>query len=350
MPPDLTRVLIAEDSPTIRHHLTAIIDAAPGLTVAGIAGDGEAALALADELQPDVVSMDVQMPKLDGLSATRRLMQTAPRPVVVVSGLLERDIDLSFKALEAGALAVAPKPGARHTAQFDQQQQQLTNTLRAMAGVRVVRRWAVSQPATAPPTDSLLPPTERPRPLLIAIAASAGGPGALAALLAHLHRPPPVPIVVVQHMPDEFIEGLARWLERLTQLPVRLAFHNQPLAPGMVHLASGRAHLRVQRGGRHLFAQRDEARGDYAYQPAADVLFESVALALGARSVGIVLTGMGADGAAGLLHMHAAGAHTFAQDEASSIVFGMPAAAIRLGAVERVMAPAQLAATLSRLL
>ncbi len=347
-----TRVLIADDSPTIRHYLASIIDAAPGLSVAGIAKDGEQVLQLADKLQPDVVSMDVQMPNMDGLSATRHLMQTNPRPVVVVSGLVDRDIDLSFRALEAGALAVLPKPGPRHTAEFARQQHQLTNTLRAMAGVKVVRRWPVQEPALHGGAAASIYDTQRvrPSPLLIAIAASAGGPSALATLLGHLEQPLSVPIVVVQHMPDEFIEGLARWLERLTNLPVRLALHNQPLLPGVVHLAKGHAHLQVQRRGRHLVAQWDEAVGDYAYQPAADVLFESVARACGERGVGIVLTGMGSDGAAGLLHMHAAGARTFAQDEDSSIVFGMPAAAVRLGAVDRMMAPAQLAATLNKLL
>jgi two-component system chemotaxis response regulator CheB len=286
---------------------------------------------------------------MDGLEATRRIMRSNPTPVVVVSNLVEREIDLSFRALQAGALAVVPKPASRTAPNFPEQRRQLISTLQAMAGVKVVRRWATVYEVTRVDPKEYHTHRMRPPPQLVAIAASAGGPSALATLLGGLGGKIAAPVVIVQHMPDEFIGGLARWLGKFTETPVRMARNNEILKPGVVHLAPGGYHLRVQRRENQFVAQLDETRGEYHYQPAADVLFESVAAICGERGVGIVLTGMGTDGAAGLLAMRRAGARTFAQDENSSVVFGMPSAAIQGGAAERVMSPTQLAASLRKL-
>lgn len=350
MPSSAIRVLVADDSPTVRHHLANIIDAAPVFEVVGMASNGQLALEMVEDLQPDVVSMDVNMPVMDGLEATRHIMRTVPTPVVIVSGLLEREIDLSFRALQAGALAVVAKPPARHDDAFPQHQHQLLNTLQAMAGVRVIRRWAsvYQVPRYEPRTYETR--KLRPAPSLIAVAASAGGPSALATLLAGIRNQLSVPMVLVQHMPGEFLEGLARWLGKYTDLPVNIAQDRQLLMPGMVHLAPGHAHLRVYRQEDRFVAILDTDPGPYRYQPAADVLFESVATACGNQGVGIVMTGMGDDGAAGLLKMRRAGARTFAQDAESATVFGMPGAAIEQGAAERVQSPAQLAASLRKLM
>lgn len=349
MPAKPIRVLIAEDSPTIRYYLKDMIGAAPSLEVAAIARDGQEAVALTHAIDPDVVSMDVQMPVMDGLEATRLIMRHTPKPVVVVSGLVEREIDLSFRALQSGALAVLPKPPARESAEYDEYRRRLWNTLQAMAGVRVIRRWASAY--EVPKHEPQRYDTHRLRhsPELIAIASSAGGPSALVQLLGAL-RHVDVPIVVVQHMPGEFLGGLVRWLRKFTDMPIRIAVDNDILTGGMVHLAPANAHLRVMRRDGWFVAQLDPERGGYRHQPAADVLFESVATVTGERGVGIVLTGMGSDGAEGLLAMRRLGARTFAQDEASCTVFGMPAAAIECGAAERVMSPLQMAETLRQLL
>lgn len=335
MADDLIRVLLAEDSPTVRHYLTRLINDTPGLKVIGEARDGREVIELAQTLRPDVISMDIRMPNIDGLEATRQIMAVCPTPIVVVSGLLDDDIDLSFRALQAGAVAVVEKPLSRRELPTAQQRH-LGHTLAAMAGVRVIRRWERPPGQNGTPTASL-PGKMTVAPEILAVGASAGGPSALSTLLAGLPMGLPVPVVIVQHMPGEFVTGLARWLKKVTPLPVDIAQHNRVLRPGIVYLSPGDSHLAVNRQGALLVANLLPEPGGYRYQPAVDVLFESVAAACGAAAVGIILTGMGDDGAAGLLAMRQAGAHTFAQDQASCTVFGMPAAAIERGAVEQVL-------------
>jgi two-component system, chemotaxis family, protein-glutamate methylesterase/glutaminase len=335
------RVLIAEDSPTMRHHLAKIINDNPGLRIVGEARDGEEALALVAQLQPDVVSMDIRMPVVDGLEATRRIMNQHPTPVVVVSGLVEQDIDLSFQALQAGAVAVVEKPLDRSEPGYEAKERYLVNTLMAMAQVKVVRRrWQTVETVPA------VRPKPLPTPEIVAIGASAGGPSALSVLLKGLPADYAVPLVVAQHMPDEFTNGLARWLGKATSLDVVVAEDFQVLGPGRVYIAPGSAHLTVVRRQGKLVARLLPEKGAQRYQPSVDVLFESIAQTCGESSVGLVLTGMGDDGANGLLAMRNAGALTLAQDEASCTVFGMPGAAIERGAVSQVLSLSNLATTL----
>ncbi len=349
-PPKQVRVLLAEDSPTIRFHLTRIINDTPGMRVIGEAKDGLEALALVTLLKPDVVSMDIRMPRIDGLEATRRIMAECPTPVVVVSGLVEQDVELSFQALEAGALAVVEKPPSRDNPTFADKQRQLIKTLIAMSEVSVVRRSPYLNSDSE--ATKQRPPT-RPlsvKPEIIAIGASAGGPSALSTILSELPISLDVPIVVAQHIPQEFVAGLARWLDKVTPLKVGVTTDGLVLKPGVVNLSLGTAHLTVVRKGNHLVAKLIEDQGAYRYQPSVDVLFKSVAEVCGAAAVGVMLTGMGEDGAAGLLAMRQAGARTLAQDEATSTVFGMPGSAIERGAVEKVLPLKNIAATLMRLL
>ncbi|MBZ0294806.1 MAG: chemotaxis-specific protein-glutamate methyltransferase CheB [Anaerolineae bacterium] len=351
MSPAPVRVLIAEDSPTVRHHLATIINEAEGMSVVGQARDGEEALRLAQELHPDVISMDIRMPGIDGLETTRRIMSQLPTPVVIVSGMVEREVDLSFQALQVGALAVVAKPPARTDADFASRRRQLVNTLSAMAKVQVVRRWE-----NIPGQNGLRSanwPTvvqTRIKPEIVVIGASAGGPGALAEILGGLDSDFPLPVVIVQHLPNEFMQGLARWLQKSAALPVKIVSHNMVLDPGAVYLAPGDSHLKIERQADRLVAVLIQERGSYRHQPAIDVLFESVAIACGAAAVGVVLTGMGDDGATGMLAMREAGAITLAQDEKTSTVFGMPAAAVARGAVNQVLALSNIATTLCHLI
>ena len=335
-----TRVLIAEDSATIRYHLTMLINATPGIKVIGEAKNGEEAVAMVADLNPDVVSMDINMPLMDGLEATRRIMETHPTPVVVVSGLVEKDVELSMMAIEAGALAVVEKPPDRRDPHYEDKQRQLVRTLLAMANVSVVRRSSRPEELKKPITANLASHAQRPE--IIVIGASAGGPSALNHILSQLPADLSVPVVIVQHMPPEFMNGLARWLGKNARLRVTVALDNLPLHAGTVYLAPGSAHLAISRNHHGLVAKLEHEQGTHRHQPSVDVLFHSVAQVCGSRAVGIILTGMGDDGASGLLALRQAGARTFAQDRHTATVFGMPGAALAYGAVEKVVALAEL--------
>jgi two-component system chemotaxis response regulator CheB len=342
------RVLIADDSATMRYHLAQIMSAAPGLQVVGEARDGAEALKMVERLEPDVVSMDVRMPGMDGLEATRRIMAAQPTPIVVVTGLIEEDVDLAFRAMEAGALAVVEKPPARSAPDFDEKARQVVQTLTAMSGVAVVRRWERAPGRNG--TGELLALTPRTIPEVVAVGASAGGPSALSTLLSGLPASMPAPVVIVQHLPEEFIPGLARWLDDVTPLRVKLAEDGDLLEPGAIYISPGGAHLEVVRRGISLAARLTRERGPYRYQPSVDVLMYSVAAACGPRAIGLILTGMGDDGAAGMLAMRQAGARTFAQDRIGCAVFGMPAAAIERGAAEKTLPLERMAPAILKLL
>ncbi|MGB1285977.1 MAG: chemotaxis-specific protein-glutamate methyltransferase CheB [Aggregatilineales bacterium] len=356
------RVLIAEDSPTVRRYLRHLITEAPGMKVIGEANDGEEAVRMVQRLQPDVVSMDINMPVLDGLEATRQIMNFCPTPVVVVSGLLDIDIHLSMNALQAGALAVVGKPPDKRSPEFPARLQQLLTTLKAMSRVHVIARRdfqhideELYETHGTRPTWGSRPsrpsrPIRRTRPEVIAIGASTGGPGALHRILSTLPDNLAVPIVIVQHMPDDFITGMARWLNNNTNLSVSVARDGRILRPGMVAIAPGDMHLEVSRYGTEILLKLDKNPGTSRYQPSVDVLFDSIAKQCGSAAVGVLLTGMGDDGARGLLAMRRAGAYTLVQDEASCTVFGMPHAAIEMGAAEKVKALSNLPAELLKLL
>lgn len=347
-------MLLAEDSPTVRHHLMNIIDNAPDMVVVGEARDGAEALRMVEDLRPDIVSMDINMPDMDGLVATRLIMERVPTPIVVVSDLLGVDVNLSLQAIEAGALAVVGKPPHQQSPEFDHKQQHLLKTLRAMAGVKVISRRKSRHKKRAMAEMQgigvIRSDTAIPRPEIIVIGASTGGPGALLKLLSEIPKNPSVPMVIVQHMPDEFIQGLVRWMGSLTGHQVMLAFHDMVLEKGMIVLAPGDANLILIRHDGLLRTQLNYDRGQSRYMPSVDSLFESVARTVGKRAVGIILTGMGDDGAKGLLAIRKAGGYTLVQDEDSSTVFGMPRAAIQLGAASKVVSLADLSSKIRKML
>ncbi|MCA9885340.1 MAG: chemotaxis response regulator protein-glutamate methylesterase [Anaerolineae bacterium] len=326
---DVTRVLVADDSPTQRQYLTSLINEVPDLTVVGHASDGAQAIDMVKTLHPDVISMDIKMPKTDGLEATRYIMSQTPTPVVIVSSLLDDDVELAIKALDSGALAVLSKPVNRNHIDFKKRQHELVTTLRAMAKVKVVSRRSKFSTQGLSTVKTL-----RATPEIIAIGASTGGPRALHHVLMNLPSSLPVPIVVVQHMPPEFIPGLARWLDHVTPLDVKVAEQGDTLKSGHVFIAPGDQHLIVEKHDLNLVARLSDASYAQDYKPSVNVLFNSVASACGAAAVGIVMTGMGDDGALGLLAMKEKGAYTLTQDEHSSTVYGMPSAAIKCNAAE----------------
>lgn len=352
--PDEIRVILAEDSPTVRRYLCSLIEEAPDMRVIGEARNGAEAISLVRELRPDVVSMDINMPEVNGLDATRHIMMQAPTPVVVVSGRVDHDVQLSLNALEAGALAVIGKPPDRNSPAFARKYRELITTLRAMAGVKVISRkrysngvhqaeWPVTKPL------SQLARAHRPQPEVLAIGASTGGPSATQRLLRELAADFPLPILIAQHMPPEFIPGLAQWLASATALRVRVAENGMPLMSGCVYVAPGTAHMMIQRRSNGLAIRLVKDRGQYRYIPSVDALMQSVAQVCRDAAIGVVLTGMGDDGANGLLAMRQQGAYTLVQDQSSSTVFGMPRAAIERGAAERVEPLLNLPSKISKL-
>lgn len=344
---DSIRVILAEDSPTTRRYLAALIHETPDMEVVGEARTGAEAVMLVAKLKPDVVSMDIKMPDVDGLEATRQIMATHPTPVVVVSGMLDSDVQLSLEALEAGALAVVRKPPERNNPAFNDKRRELITTLRAMSSVKVISRRSFPAPLDTNEVDA---PEPRRAPEIIAIAASTGGPSALSRLLHEFPDDCPVPIVLAQHMPQEFMQGLVKWLQESTSLNVQLVEDGIALKAGYIYVAQGAQHLCVARQDETLIAKLVPDEEQSRYVPSADVLFHSIAETCGAAAIGVVLTGMGDDGAKGLHAMFAIGAHTIVQNEASSTVYGMPRAAIECGAAKYIESLTTIAATVQNLL
>ncbi len=335
----MIRVLVAEDSATTREYLAWLLGEEPGIEVAGTACDGAEAVEQAERLRPDLILMDINMPRLDGFQAARRIMERAPAPIVLISASTEQvEVARTFAALAAGALAVLDKPAGPGDPRAGEMAHRLRETVRLMAEVKVVRRW----PRRIGREAAAAAPRERARRgiRLVALGASTGGPPVVEQILKALPRDLCAPILLVQHIAPGFVAGLAGWLRQSTRHPVKLAEHGELAEPGAVYVAGDGAQLGITRHGRIVLTPG--ARRD-GFCPSASHLFESAADAFGHAALGALLTGMGQDGAVGLRRLREAGGTTVAQDEATSVVFGMPQAAIRLGAAEQVLAPAAIA-------
>ncbi|MHB8252877.1 MAG: protein-glutamate methylesterase/protein-glutamine glutaminase [Acidiferrobacter sp.] len=335
----MINVLVVEDSPVIREFLVYILSSDPEIRVIGTAVDGEEALEAAQSQRPDIITMDIHMPRMDGFEATRRIMETCPVPIIIVSGSSVADeVATTFRALEAGALTVLPRPRGVGHAQYEATAKGLIETVKLMAEVKVVKRWArsrVSKAATRAPAQTLTGGAIVPGRIdIVAIGASTGGPQALHAILSRLPRSFPVPILVVQHIAVGFLQGLVDWLAGTCAVSVRIARHGDSALPGQVYVAPDGFHMGVHRGG-VIYLTSEEAVN--RHQPSVSFLFRSVTNAYGGNAVGVLLTGMGKDGAEELKLMKDNGAVTIAQDAKSSIVHGMPGEAIRLGAATHVL-------------
>lgn len=336
------RVVVAEDSPTARALLVAILSADPELLVVGESTDGADTVRLASRLRPDVMTVDLHMPQMDGLEAIRRIMRDAPTRIVVVSNSIgAHDVAASMEALRAGALTALPKPAGPDAADFAEQSRQLIATVKAMAEVKVVRRWASSRPGAPPSTSSAFQKAG-----VLVIAASTGGPAALHRVLSEL-RSASVPILIVQHIALGFLPGLVEWWSTASPLPIRIAEHGMRLVPRTVYVAPDGYHLALADRNTCRLVDSPPIGG---HRPSANVLFESAARVYGAETVALIMTGMGRDGVDGLHHVHDAGGHVIAQDEASSIVFGMPGAAVQAGVARETLPLADIAPRLSSLI
>jgi two-component system chemotaxis response regulator CheB len=339
---NLIRVLIVDDSPVVRTILADMLTSAPGVAIAGQATDGQEAVEKAMSLRPDVITMDIRMPRLNGLEATKQIMRSVPSPIIVVaSSIYSADLNIAFNAVAAGALTVVEKPRGLDPVDYDAVRDQLIAAVRLVAAVPVVALTSgdVAAPgAAAPASGGRL----RPNVDLVAIAASTGGPGALRQILHGLPADLSMAIVVAQHITPGFGQGFARWLGSTTALPVTLAQDGERLVPGRVLLAPDDTHLVVTPGGVVCVERSEPLNG---FRPSANRLFDSVARTCGAVALGIVLSGMGDDGASGLAALRRAGGQSIAQEESTCVVTAMPQAAIAQG-VDQVLAPDAIAAEL----
>lgn len=345
----MLRVLVCDDSPVARMLITGILDARDDLTVVGQAANGREATDLVQSLKPDVVTMDVHMPVMDGLAATREIMAHHPCPIVIVSAEAEGDAELSMRGLAAGALTVLAKPSGPAAPGFASQAAALSETIKLMAEIRVVarapsRREARAPAAPAAPVASVRSSAHRGADL-VAIAASTGGPHALARVLAGLPPTLEAPVLVVQHMTTGFHQGLAKWLDSVCPFSVRLAVDGEPVRSGTVLIAPSGSHLGIEQEGRVDLHHAPPIGG---HRPAATHLFRTVAAVYSRRAVGVILTGMGDDGVDGLAALREVGGLVIAQDEATSVVFGMPGVTVARGLADHVVALDDVAATITR--
>ncbi len=344
------RVLIVDDSALVRQMLTDMLSGDPAIDVVGAAGDAHIAREKIKRLNPDVLTLDVEMPKMDGLTFLRNLMRLRPMPVVMVSSLAEHGADVTLDALALGAVDYLPKPRIDIAATLGGYAEELIEKVKAaaQASVRTVDSWG-ALPAAAParlgPGAGSLRTSER----IVAIGASTGGTEAIKQVLMGL--PPDAPgVVIAQHIPKAFSTSFARRMDDCCRMTVYEAEDGQQVLPGHVYIAPGDRHLRIERDGARYVCKLDDGEPVNRHKPSVDVLFRSVARNAGRNAVGLLLTGMGKDGARGLLEMREAGSRTVAQDEATSVVWGMPGEAVSLGAVQHVIALQQIAAAVCELI
>ncbi|MBD7924324.1 chemotaxis response regulator protein-glutamate methylesterase [Xanthomonas sp. CFBP 8703] len=334
------RVLIVDDSAVVRQMLTEILSRAPGIEVVGSAADPILAREKIKRLNPDVITLDVEMPRMDGLAFLENLMRLRPTPVVMISSLTERGADTTLQALALGAVDFISKPKLDVARGLEEYAEEIVGKVKAAAKakVRALDRPAAPRPAgNAVITPSAVSTLKfRTTDRLIAIGASAGGTEALRVVLEGMPADAPA-VVMTQHLPAGFSTAFADRLNRHSAMAVREASEGEAILPGHAYLPPGGKHLQVVRDGARWRCKIDDGPPVNRHKPAVDVLFQSVARNAGANAIGAVLTGMGDDGARGLLEMLQAGASTLVQDEATSVVWGMPGTAFRLGAAQEVL-------------
>lgn len=335
------RVLVVDDSAVVREAMTKLLDEDPGIEVMGAAADPFIAAKKMEEEVPDVITLDIEMPRMDGLTFLKKIMTQHPLPVIICSTLTEQGSDLSVRALETGALDIITKPRLGTKQFLEESRVRIVDAVKAAAGADLSRKRSRSRQAAEPKrsSDELAPPSSPGKKVMqttekvVLVGASTGGTEALSELLASLPLDAPG-LVVVQHMPEHFTAAFADRLNTTFPLEVKEAEEGDSVLQGRVLIAPGNRHLMLQRSGARYRVHIKDGPLVSRHRPSVDVLFRTGARYAGGNAVGILLTGMGDDGAQGLKEMHDAGAFCIAQDEASCVVYGMPAEAVRLGAVD----------------
>jgi len=346
----MIKVLIVEDSQVVREFLTYVLSSDPDIQVIGTASNGEEAIRAVQDKRPDIVTMDINMPKMDGFEATRIIMETTPIPIVIVSASWDpRELEKTFQAMEAGALAAVRKPvGVAHP-DYKDQAEELIQTIKLMSEVKVVRRHSRIKHGKGIPAGlavkDLIPLTTDVK--VVAIGASTGGPPVIEKILSKLSKDSCAPLLIVQHIAPGFVQGFADWLASSCRIPVKIATGHEFPLPGHAYIAPDGVHMGMDTSGRIVFEGSEPENG---LRPAVSYLFRSVAKVFGKNIVGVLLTGMGKDGAYELKMMKEKGAITIAQDEESCVVYGMPGEAVNLNAATYVLSPPKIAELLAELL
>lgn len=335
------KVLVVDDSAVVRRICQQVLAGDPGIEVVGTAPDPYVARDMILSTRPDVLTLDVEMPRMDGITFLRRVMRYQPIPCIVLSSLTPRGGELALEAMEAGAVEVLCKPGASYS--LGNMSEELVAAVKKAAGVQVRRTTT-----PLPTHEQAIRPLTRTTNQILAIGASTGGTVAIERILRALPGNGP-PTVIVQHMPPTFTGHFAERLNKLSAMEVREARHEDWVGPGVALLAPGGKHLLLRRSGARYLVHVKDGPLVNGHRPAVDVLFRSVAQVAGRNAVGVILTGMGGDGAKGMLEMREAGARTLAQDEETSVVFGMPKVAIEAGAVEQILPLGKVAQEILRL-
>lgn len=334
----MIRVLIVDDSVSVRELLFRLISEQKDMEIVGMAATGAEALNMVRKLKPDVVTMDISLPDMDGFKVTRRIMEEFPLPIVIISSVASPlDSDSGFRALDSGALTLMDKPRLNDPC-FDKNMNEIIHTLRLMSEVKVVRRRVKKDKADDIIINNQIsreyqPSSNRGTYKVICIGVSTGGPQALKKILTSLPESFSIPILIVQHMSKGFLDGMITWLDSMTPLKVKVADSGEKVQGGTVYFAPEEMHMHINTDLKISFSKTKTSDG---IMPSVGELFSSAARNIGADAVGVIMTGMGRDGAAGLLEMREAGAYTIAQDKESSIVFGMPGEAVKLGAAGKV--------------
>jgi two-component system chemotaxis response regulator CheB len=327
------RVLVVDDSMFMRRMITDLLQQDAELEVVGAAKNGQEGLEMARQLKPDVITLDVEMPIMDGVTMLQRLMQEQPTPVLMLSSLTKEGTEVTLRCLELGAVDFVTKPSGSISMDIYKISSQIIEKVKVAARARVVVAPTAARPAAAPPTPAVLTGRSTPDAPLVVIGASTGGPRALNTVLSGLPSGLNAKLLLIQHMPEGFTRSLAERLDRNSAFSVREAQGGETLEAGVAYLAPGGKHLKLERGERIALTEDPPVHG---VRPAVDVALLSIAQNYQGAMVVAILTGMGSDGAAGVRALAAKGAYTIAEDESTCVVFGMPRAAIQTGAVKRV--------------
>lgn len=330
------KILIVEDSPLICKVLTKVFESDPDLTVVGVAGTGREGVTLALSLKPDIITMDIVMPDMDGVEATKQIMAYQPTPILILTSSYPQKVDRIFKAISFGALDVADKMSFEGGVIEEKAKADLINKIKFLSKIKVIRHPLARLEKDASAARGLQEITKQDTSLkkIIAIAASTGGPQAIASILTRFPKSFPTAILIVQHIAKGFEQGLADWLAASCEIKVKLAQANEEIKTGTAYIAPNDFQMKLRT--KSIIGLSDEAPcGNF--RPSADILFKSVAEFYRREAIGVILTGMGRDGAVGIKAIKDAGGKTIAQDEKTSVIFGMPKEAIALGAADKIL-------------